>query len=195
MRPVVVLLCGVSAASALGCQVGKSPPCGGLGPGSRVAITFVDSYAGNPNYDQSANTPQPGPSFSCAFGFDVAKGQILEATIVSTDQDDDGCNTSAASYPPFNGWTWSAHGAYHAGYPTIITGNYDGVNGSCMGQLRVDLRATGQGLDDIYQPPRMGGLPPVILSRMFMSSVGTARCPNYCYGTFVVNPQRLPTAM
>ena len=180
-----------SVALALSCH--QPGPCYGLGPGTRIGITFVDYYSGNPAYSQgdppatAAGSAGPTGAPCDFFGFDVIKGETVEATVVSDPSTDEFCSSGLASFSHVANWTWS-HG-YSSGLSgMILEGIYEATNGPCTGSVDVILEPR-QAATDIFAP----AVPPnanAVLRREY-GGAGAATCPSLCGGDFVVNLSRL----
>jgi hypothetical protein len=169
-------------------------PCFGLGVGTKLGITIVDYYPGNPNYPQDQRAAG-GPDVStCVFGFDVAQGQELLATVAST-SDADTCEVAVPAFQPFGAWSWTdgrqnAGGSFYA-----FDGQYTASSSYCDGQVAVGARVAS-GNQNVFQPPVVGQVPPVVMERIFTSSqslgdASASMCPASCIGIFVVGLRRL----
>jgi hypothetical protein len=177
----------------------KSPgPCYGLGVGSRVSITIVDYYTGNPAYpqDERALSPSRTTNPCDVFGFDIAKNMVLEATVEANPSTDEDCSVGVATFGPVGSWTWSPTSPPpQPGRPTVLEGAYNASNGVCRGSVDIRLMGAASG-QDVFATAAPGQVPPVVMLRGFSGAgpIGDASagaCPSECVGDFVVDLKRL----
>ncbi len=193
-----VRLFSVAAAIAVGVLVVpacSSPgPCFGLGVGKKIGITIVDYYSGNPDYvqDNRSSTTPPGIN-SCAFGFDVTKGQELFATVESTSGASDSCQVPLLAFEPFGAWAWTDGRGFGGTSESVFGGTYTETSTYCQGPVYLSAVAAAVN-QDIFEAPAMGQAPPVVMGRNFLGSgadSGIAPCSMGCRGDFVVALHRL----
>lgn len=191
-----VRLLPVAAALAVGALVApacNSPgPCFGLGVGTKLAITIVDYYRGNPNYVQDNRSQYAEPT-NCAFGFDLSKGEVLYATVASTSGDQDACQVPLVAFEPFGQWTWTDGAGQGGNNTAVFQGSYTADSSYCRGSVWVNALAASV-TQDVFAAPVMGQVPPVVLDRGFAGNgndAGITMCPMECDGNFVVSLRRL----
>ena len=169
----------------VGCGSTDSP-CYGVAVGNHLSLELVDTYDVNSEMQWAGFT---GSTATCGFGFDVARGQVLEATIASSFTGDNaGCRVGSPDFPDFSDWDWArkTNVAMEPFGGTLLQGSYSATRGACNGDLELIARVTDGA--DPFAPSVPGSVPNVILSRVF-TGPGTADCGT-CFGYFVVNVQR-----
>ena len=179
----------------LAASCGPKPPCFGLGVGTRIIITIVDYYSGNPSYPDN---PVTGKQITtgCDFGFDLAKGSTIEAIVQSNPDSELTCNAAVVRVALATGWTWqNVSPSGGSSIPTIMFGRYSSSDGHCNGETSIVVNATGDPQYGIFADAAVGQLPPAVLQRRFSSAAwdaGIPNCPNTCIGDFVVSLKKVP---
>ena len=169
-----------------GCSSSANSPCFGIAVGDHLSLEFVDTY------DVNSMMQWSGPESStatCGFGFDVERGQTLDATIAdSWSGEDAGCRVAAPVFNAFSGWTWTkqSNGAASPFGGVLLQGNYSASRGTCSGSMALVAKVANGA--DPFAPSVPGSIPNVVLSRVF-TGPGTADCET-CFGYFVVNVRR-----
>jgi hypothetical protein len=146
-------------------------------------VTVVDTFVG------ALGPYDSGRTDVCGFGLDVTQGLILQATVVGNAANPrNSCKVGFAQYQPFAGWTWTLSADQSPGFPpSVLVGEYVATNGTCTGQVQVDIDVV-QGTDAFAQS--IPGQPPnVVMTRTWFSGGGPG-CPASCAGEFVVNLQK-----
>ena len=167
---------GIQAAVlALAVACKAEQPCDGFSVGSRWGVTILSN-------------PTVG-GLSCGPSFDLVGGQVLEADIVASVDEQGLCYEGIASFASLGSWTWTLEEAFTVslgGDSASANGYYDATNGTCTGQVRISLYPNG---GHVLSPPDGGGPTPWLLSRRFQASVdaGSASCPTLCNDSFAVN--------
>ncbi len=192
-RARVFSLAAAIAVGTLVVPACNSPgPCFGLGVGTKLGITIVDYYTGNPNYPQDERG-RVG-SGSCEFGFDVMQGQELLATVASTSYADT-CQVPVLAFQPFGAWNWTDGQQNTGGNVNAFDGLYVASSSYCDGRVAVYATAASV-TQDVFQAPVVGQVPPVVMERDFsggqgVGDAGLAGCMTSCSGTFVISLRRL----
>jgi hypothetical protein len=191
---VRALVAAIAVAAIVAPSCNSPGPCFGVGVGTRLGITIVDYYTGNPNYPQDERgSGAPG---GCVFGFDVVQGQELVATVVSTSgAGSDSCDVAVPAFQPFGAWSWQGGEQNTGGNTDVFDARYSATSSDCEGQVAVYAVAASE-TQDVFKAPVVGQLPPVVMERDFMGGqalgdAGAATCPTSCTGTFVVSLRRL----
>jgi hypothetical protein len=155
--------------------------------GDKVTITVVDtlSLSGAIYYADGGGVS----SYLCGFGFDITKGQMLEATVISLAEDvTASCTVATVSVAPFGGWTWTNSGEQPVASQEILSGEYTASNGTCAGtvQMGIDLARTG----DPFAPIDAGASPIAQMGRKYTGTGAVSGCTSYCYDNFGVVLQK-----
>jgi hypothetical protein len=153
---------------AVAAACGSSPPCSGARVGDTYAITVLGSA--DPQNDAS------GPN--CDFGFDVAQGQILEATAVQS-LTGTACQSAVVSFAPFGSWTWTLEpNQGSTGDNRMLVGTYVATSGSCTGNVLVIIN------------PASDVAPNALMTRSFQGGSTADPTCHDCDGAFVVSIQK-----
>jgi hypothetical protein len=182
--PSRLFAAGVAASMAASC--GSPEPCYGLVPGTKMAVTIVEPYDTNSHFTATDNLAGPP---GCGFGFDVAQGDVLHATVQSNAQGQ-GCDPAMASIAPFGNWTWTLTGPASSpetdGLGMPLQGDYSAVTPGCNGGLVLALTLVWGNLFD----PSVRGQPPhVVMTRVFNPDLQSQNGPtcHACAAAFVVD--------
>jgi hypothetical protein len=155
--------------------------------GDKVAIAVVDTLSiSGTNYYADGGGVQ---SDLCGFGFDIAKGQVLEATVISLAEDvTASCTSAIASIASFGGWTWTNTGEQPVASQDILSGGYTASNGLCEGYVQMGIILTGQG--NPFASVGADASPHVEMGRSYLETLVDSGCPAQCNDNFGVVMQK-----
>jgi hypothetical protein len=179
--------------SVVACGQVQTRPCFGLQRGDRIELTVIEPYDPTSHYPYAASYS----ASSCELGFDLADGQVLEATVVDMRSDDTAdCQTGIAQMGPVGGWTWQLASQQSPPPDLLLYGSYAATMGQCTGSVQMKLHSD----QTPFVPPIVGQVPHVLLERQFQGNASNPACPSVgtvvgtelvCASTFVVDAKKL----